>query len=375
MKELNNNEERLKGFQDEKTTHHQETGEQSNSFIIEEKDIHENKATPTFFLGRELTKNIPSIGKSACGQIKEHEKNIFDVLTKERTKEVAIDENDYNARLEIAQKNYGRIFNRLSEDTINRTIFALGQLLYYSSKENGTIRKHIGTGRDQGYIVNNTGVAIPYTKEAGNIGVYSNIIFSLNELTKYAYGKYIGWQRKEIETTIEALRWVDIVWTDNNGDEITDSLIFRGRRIKRKADGAVFYCLLLHPIFSSLSKGAVEHPSNIMELLDNTEGGLFNQKLRLLTLLGNGDKRKEYNIEKRLLLQKLGWLEQFKKNKKRVSEYLEMLFKAMKDIGIILPEAPDGGSNPKETDSEKGERLYVFYLNPDYPERRPRKLK
>lgn len=283
--------------------------------------------------------------------------------------------------------------------TLKRINFALAKCLYNTSYREKNTAQNTGLIRDN---ITSDGAAMPPLEvewhkkdkdgkeikdsEDRSIVVkrksysYSEIEFSLTGLTKDVFGlpkgvKPTNQQKRIVTEALEAMQTGTKIILPN-GDEITKSLLWIRARYKRASDKAIFYNSLLSPLYAmEIEQGAAAHPQDISQRMARLEKQTA-ADWDFLGLLGEqmGDK---YKIHKRLLLQKLGLWEDYKKNKSRVNEKLSTLFDNMKSKGAekLLDFAPDGSANPTETTGADGEIMYIFYFNPDYIPKRNKPIK
>ena len=285
-----------------------------------------------------------------------YERTIFDSLLSKR--ELALRQSEPGAILIEQPKGVSPVM-------LKRLHLALAQELYNTSYNNGT------TEQNTGLIKNNTlqdGTIIQPVK-----GLYSfaQAIVSLTGLTSSIFGLPQGvspTNKQKIETRnlLQAVHNEGVNITYPNGDIMRQSLLLIKGSYQIKKRNAWYYDLIFNPAFrEQLAKGYVEHPQDIMQRLAAT-GNITEAKLDLLNLLGRQDRSKVCERYKSTLLQELGLMEQYRKNKKRIEDTLKTLFQAMIDIKLLSPTSPDGGANPKEITAPNGELKYLFYYNPDY---------
>lgn len=289
----------------------------------------------------------------------EYERTIFDSLLSKR--ELALRQSEPGAILIEQPKGVSPVM-------LKRLNLALAQELYNTSYNNGT------TEQNTGLIKNNTLQDGTIMQPVKGRYSFAQAIVSLTGLTSSLFGLPPGVsptnkQKKETINLLQAVQKEGVSITYPNGDIMKQSLLWIKTSFRVKKRNAWYYDLVFNPAFrEQLAKGYVEHPQDIMQRLAAT-GNITEAKMDLLSLLGRQDRSKVCERYKSTLLQELGLMEEYRKNKKRVEDKLRALFQSMIDIKLLSPTSPDGGANPKEIIAPNGELKYLFYYNPDYIEK------
>lgn len=316
--------------------------------------------TPTIWTGEDTAaRKLPSsfhISRHFEQMRGGYERTIFDSLLSK--KEIALRQKEPGAILIEQPKGVSPVM-------LKRLNLALAQELYNTSYSNGT------TEQNTGLIKNNTlqdGTIIePYKGRYS----YAQIIVSLTGLTASMFGlsqgvKPTNSQKEEVRRLLQIVHNEGVNITYPNGDTMRQSLLLINATYRDSKHNAQYYNLILNPTLrEQLEKGFAEHPQDIMQRLAAT-GQITEPKLDLLNLLGRQDRSRVCERYKSTLLQELGLMEEYRKNKKRVEDKLRALFQSMIDIKLLSPTAPDGGANPKETTAPNGEIKYIFYYDPEY---------
>ena len=315
--------------------------------------------------GQQDKKGVPSafhISRSFEQHRGEYERTLFDSLLSKR--EIAQRENSQGITMREFPKGVSSIM-------LKRINLALAQELYNTSYKEGTEKENTGL------IKNNTLKDGSLIEPISGLYSFAQIIFTLTGLTSNVFGlrkgeKPTNNQKNEVREALEKMDSNGIKITYPNGDVLSRKLIIINEKYNRKKDGAIFYNVILNPFYRmEIEKGTAAHPQDVMQRLAAT-GKISEPKLDLLNLLGRQNRNKPCERYKSTLLQEIGLMSEYSKNKGRVEEKLKSLFRDMQQIGLLSPTAPDGGANPKETTGANGEIKYIFYYNPDYIEKNKR---
>lgn len=294
--------------------------------------------------------------------IKEIERTLFDEYKEQEENGQIVRKSESGAVLQM-------IPTGLSELTFSRLDFALAQVLYNTSYWNKTTDKNTGLLKDGNFA---DGRPAPVNRVGGKEYSYAEIAFPLTGITSAAFGlkrgeKPTNAMKQEIKEAIEILHKKGCKITYENGDEQTERLILIAGEYYRKEDGALFYRLLLHPVYTmQLQKGTAAFPQNVMQRLKDATGKMTTAKLKLMRLLAANNLNKPFTRYKSTLLRDLDMMEEYKILKKRTDEKLKGLFLNMREINLLQPTAPNGQENPVEDIGANGEIKYTFYLNPDF---------
>lgn len=238
--------------------------------------------------------------------------------------------------------------------------FAVGQILYNQSYKSGNEDVNSGLKRE---------VATPITDATGEKSYTGNIVTSLNELCRLAYGvKEPSTElRKKMATLIDTIDQKPVNIQYPNGDKMESKLCVTMNKYTREKDGAILYDLYLNPIFGSRIKNQFGLlPQNITEILDKVCKKNKQRKTAahyiLLRLLSVQDKRQPFPRTIDRLIYELRMEEYFKKDKRKAEKQLLSICTSMKEIGIL---------NSYEVfyrETVRGKRIEKinFHLNPNF---------
>ena len=206
---------------------------------------------------------------------------------------------------------------------------AVCQILYNQSFQSGNIETNSGLSDE---------IDKDATEELGYAQYNGYIITSLNDLCRLAYGVDAPdfRQKKAMWTLIEALDKTPVVIQFPNGDKLEKKLCTTESRYTRKEDGAVYYKLLLHPIFcSNVMNNFGELPQDITKRLSKVTKKKTAAHLRLLRLLSLQTKNRPFVRKMNELLKELNLHEAHKKDRRRTEEQLISIFNSMKAMNVI----------------------------------------
>lgn len=238
--------------------------------------------------------------------------------------------------------------------------FAVGQILYNQSYKSGNEDVNSGVKRE---------VAKRLSNETGETLYNGNIVTSLNELCRLAYGvkEPTTELKKKLSTLIETLHKKPVEIKFPNGDKLESSLCAIMNKYTRAKDGAVLYDLYLNPIFGSqIQKQFGELPQDVIESLESSCKEKKQRKQAahylLLRWLSVQDKRYPHKLTIDVIIQELRMEEYFKENKGKAEKQLLTICKTMEDIGIL------NSHEVAYRETGRGRRIesITFHLNPNY---------
>lgn len=238
--------------------------------------------------------------------------------------------------------------------------FAVGQILYNQSYKSGNEDVNSGLKRE---------VATPITDATGEKSYTGNIVTSLNELCRLAYGvKEPSTElRKKMATLIDTIDQKPVNIQYPNGDKMESKLCVTMNKYTREKDGAILYDLYLNPIFGSrIQKQFGELPQDVILCLEKSCKKKKQRKQAahylLLRWLSVQDKRYPHKLTIDVLIRELRMEEYFNKNKGMAEKQLLSICNVMEDIGIL------SSYNTDYKETVKGMRIesITFYPNPNY---------
>lgn len=237
--------------------------------------------------------------------------------------------------------------------SIKRVDFALRELLYIQSYQNGNTKEFTGLAKG-GKLTD--GTLTPTELIEGKEYKCAEIKVQLSEIAKRAFGSSSYTNRQITEITLRAMQ-VGLTFRNIYGDEKRRALLWLKGYDYDSRTKAKVYNIVLTAIYSKdIRDNFALHKNGVLNMI----GRVTDEKVELLSLLGMQDKRKPFVAHLYKLLEKLGLEDEYKKNKKRVLKRLEGDFKSMVDCGIIT-------QLPKAEQDLKGNVIkYTFLLNPDY---------
>ena len=238
--------------------------------------------------------------------------------------------------------------------------FAVGQILYNQSYKSGNEDVNSGIKRE---------VAKRLSNETGETLYNGNIVTSLNELCRLAYGvkEPTTELKKKLSTLIDTLHKKPVEIKFPNGDKLESSLCSIMNKYTRAKDGAILYDLFLNPIFGSqIQKQFGLLPQNVTASLECACRKRKQRKTAahylLLKWLCIQDNRKPHPLTIGEIITVLRMENYFKKDKGKAEKQLLSICDTMKDIGILHSyEIAD-----RETGKGKRIEKITFHLNPKY---------
>ena len=294
-----------------------------------------------------LSKPDPStfkLGRYAALQLSKVERNLFTDME------------------EAESGNYiiSGLTKQVTELDFTAFTFAVGQILYNQSYKSGNEDVNSGLKREE---------AKNLSRKTGETLYNGNIVTSLNELCRLAYGvkEPTTELKKKLSTLIETIDKKPVEIKFPNGDKLESKLCVTMNKYTREKDGALLYDLYLNPIFGSqIQKQFGELPQDVIESLESSCRGKKQRKQAahylLLRWLSVQDKRYPHNLTIDVIIQELRMEEYFKKDKGKAEKQLLSICKTMEDIEILSTHEVE------YRDTAKGKRIdsITFHLNPNY---------
>ena len=294
-----------------------------------------------------LSKPDPStfkLGRYAALQLSKVERNLFTDME------------------EAESGNYiiSGLTKQVTELDFTAFTFAVGQILYNQSYKSGNEDVNSGLKREE---------AKNLSRKTGETLYNGNIVTSLNELCRLAYGvkEPTTELKKKLSTLIETIDKKPVEIKFPNGDKLESKLCVTMNKYTREKDGAILYDLYLNPIFGSeIQKQFGELPQDVIESLESSCRGKKQRKQAahylLLRWLSVQDKRYPHKLTIDVIIQELRMEEYFKKDKGKAEKQLLSICKTMEDIEILSTHEVE------YRDTAKGKRIdsITFHLNPNY---------
>ena len=294
-----------------------------------------------------LSKPDPStfkLGRYAALQLSKVERNLFTDME------------------EAESGNYiiSGLTKQVTELDFTAFTFAVGQILYNQSYKSGNEDVNSGLKREE---------AKNLSRKTGETLYNGNIVTSLNELCRLAYGvkEPTTELKKKLSTLIETIDKKPVEIKFPNGDKLESKLCVTMNKYTREKDGAILYDLYLNPIFGSqIQKQFGEVPQDVIESLESSCRGKKQRKQAahylLLRWLSVQDKRYPHKLTIDVIIQELRMEEYFKKDKGKAEKQLLSICKTMEDIEILSTHEVE------YRDTAKGKRIdsITFHLNPNY---------
>lgn len=207
--------------------------------------------------------------------------------------------------------------------------FAVCQILYNQSFQSGNIDTNSGLSKE---------IDRDATEELGYAQYSGNIVTSLNDLCRLAYGvdEVTANQRKKMTSLINSIDDTYVQMQYPNGSYIKSWLCRRENESYTAENGAVYYHLRLTHIFcSDVKNNYGELPQDITKRLSKATKKKTAAHYRLLRLLAIQTKNKPFVRTRDELLNELNLDETYKKDKGRTENQLISLFECMKEIKMI----------------------------------------
>lgn len=292
----------------------------------------ESQPTPaTFIVGRDVTFRLAEVERNLFTDIEEKDSGNYIVSG-------------------LTRKVTGRDFYAFS--------MGVGQILSNQSQQMGN--KETNSGLTQQ-------IAPKILDQTGHTYYGGEIVATLNELCWRSYGerKPSTRQREAMATLIDTLHSTPVTITFPNGDIIEANLCVKMGRYIRKKDGAIYYHLILNPIFcEGVKRNYSEFPQDVTMRLTAVSKTATEAHYRLLLLLSRQIKSKPFVRNIDVLLEDLGLTEAHRKDRERTEKQLLTLFEDMKkpELGIIT------SYKVGTTTIRRKERItkVTFHLNPNF---------
>lgn len=245
---------------------------------------------------------------------------------------------------------------KVTEMDFSAFSLAVGQILYRQSYQSGNTDTNSGLTQT---------IAPRLKDQTGHTYYGGEIVTTLKDLCRYAYGEEDPnkVQRAAMVTLIDTLHSTPVGVTFPNGDKIEAHLCVKMGRYTRKKDGAVFYHLILNPIFcENVRRNFSEFPQDITMRLTASTKQKTDAHYKLLLLLGRQDRRKPFIRNIDTLLEELGLIEAYKKDTTRTEKKLLKLFGDMKKMGLLK----DFQTETYISRRKKRISKVTFTINPDF---------
>ena len=207
--------------------------------------------------------------------------------------------------------------------------FAVCQILYNQSFQYGNTDTNSGQTKEE---------AKEYSAIVGSTQYSGNIVTSLNDLCRLAYGvdEVTANQRKKMARLINSIDDTYVKMQCPNGSYIKSWLCRREKESYTAENGAVYYYLRLTPIFcSDVMNNFGELPQDITKRLSEATKKKTAAHYRLLRLLAIQTKNRPFVRTIEQLLEELNLDEAHKKDRRRTEEQLVSLFECMKKMKMI----------------------------------------
>ena len=236
--------------------------------------------------------------------------------------------------------------------------FAVGQILYNQSYQSGNEDINSGIKREK---------AKTLSKQVGETMYNGNIVTSLSELCRLAYGtEPTTEQKKKMATLIDTIDKKPVEIKFPNGDKLESKLCVTMDKYTREKDGATLYNLYLNPIFGSRIQNQFgELPQDVIAKLDKACKGRKQRKQAahylLLRWLSVQDKRCSRTLTIDTLIHEIRMEEYFRKDRGKADKQLLSIFDTMVDVGIL---------SKYDIEYSSGKRRHItkvtFHLNQNF---------
>lgn len=207
--------------------------------------------------------------------------------------------------------------------------FAVCQILYNQSFQYGNTDTNSGRTKEE---------VKEFSKIAGSTQYSGNIVTSLNDLCRLAYGvdEVTANQRKKMASLLNVMDDTYVKMQYPNGNYIKSWLCRREGERYTAEDGKITYNLRISPIFcSDVMNNFGELPQDITKRLSEATKKKTAAHLRLLRLLAIQTKNRPFVRTIEQLLEELNLDEAHKKDRRRTEEQLVSLFECMKKMKMI----------------------------------------
>lgn len=267
-----------------------------------------------------------------------------------------------NLWTDIEEQQSGKVIISGIEKNVTELDFAAfnlaaAQILYNQSWQSGNADINSGIQREE---------AITLSQKLGEKLYNGNIVTSLNELCRQAYGTITTENRKRMAALLDTIDRKPVVIKFHNGDIQESKLCVIMDRYTREKDGAIFYNLYLNPIFGSRIKNQFgELPQDIVAKLDEACKKRKQRKQAahylLLRWLSVQDKRCNHTLTIDTIVDELRMEAYFKKNRSMADKQLLSICQVMEDIGILSSYDVEYSSGRKKFIAK-----VTFLLNKDF---------
>ena len=265
----------------------------------------------------------------------------------------------------IEEQQSGKIIISGIEKNITELDFAAfnlaaAQILYNQSWQSGNADINSGIQRK---------AATRLSRMLGEQVYNGNIVTSLNELCRQAYGSITTENRKRMAALLETIDQKPVKIKFHNGDVQESKLCVVMDKYTREKDGAIFYNLYLNPIFGSRIKNQFgELPQDIVAKLDEACKKRKQRKQAahylLLRWLSVQDKRGSHTLTIDTIVDELRMETYFKKDRGKADRQLLSICQVMEDIGILSSYDVEYSSGRKKFIAKVTFHLNKYFVRP-----------
>ena len=218
----------------------------------------------------------------------------------------------------------------ITELDLHAFSFAVNHILSDQSYQSGNVETHSGLSKTKA-LMNINGNAERTNYYGGEI------LQSLNEICKMGYGvdKPSSKQRKSMALLLDFLDKNEFHLNLPDGYEYISKICVTMGKFK-KDNEPIYYHLWLNPLFcENVRRNFAQFPKDITRKLHEATKEKTPTHYKLISLIGNQDKRKPFvrNIE--TLLEDLDLMKEYKKDAKKTELKLISHFDAMQNINLI----------------------------------------
>lgn len=283
---------------------------------ISNESFGESNALSGSFGYKEITSPIPDsykVGRDSQLQLAKIERDLFTEMEEKESGNYII----------------SGLSRQISELDFTAFSFAVGQILYNQSYQSGNIDTNSGLAKTEAKNI---------SKKVGSTQYSGEIVTSLNDLCKLAYGVDVvdAKQRKKMENLIEIIDSTPVTIQYPNGSYVKSWLCRKLNERYTAENGAIYYNFTLNPIFcSNVKSNFGELPQDITKRLSGATTKKTQAHYLLLRLLSIQTKKRPFVRTMEELLKELKLYETYKKDKGRTEKQLTSIFKSMKDINMI----------------------------------------
>lgn len=240
----------------------------------------------------------------------------------------------------------------------------IGQILYNQSYQSDNKDTNSGVSKTK---------ARKLSKDTGHTYYVGEVIFSLNDLCRYAFGTEPTKRDKEaIATLIDTLHDTPVIIQFPNGDIAEMPLASKMGKFTRAKDGAISYWLYLNPIFcENVKNNFAEYPQdftkNLAEVMKENKVRRTGAIYLLVELLGKQDKRQTFIRTIGQLLYDLNLIDAYSANPTRTEKQLILYCDILKHKKIKL--LKDYEIERVETRKRKPITKVTFHFDPSFTRR------